>query len=175
MERIKLGSDKATILNFLTNEKIKRLRRYPLSGHWIYNRDRLCQNTFNNLKMIKLKMTKLIILLCFSFGRVAGQTTTQARSDTIPVIMLVGDTSDSNPIRTTHALLYRKDSTERIVDYIWQIRGYEVRENNPTFDQTYHGTLAIAVMSWVDHFTHVAYLDEKKKPLRLYVWQSVKP
>jgi hypothetical protein len=169
-------------------------------------------------------MTKLIILLCFSFGRVAGQTAFDSTGryiapkagamfidpgfyqpgnhdfvakadsglyDTIPVIMLVGDTAQrteeiysqmdtlvsncGTPDCGSHYEKVYVRHKKAILQPVWQIRGYEVRENNPTFDQTYHGTLAIAVMSWVDHFTHIAYLDEKKKPLKLYVWQSVKP
>jgi hypothetical protein len=154
-------------------------------------------------------MTKLIILLCFSFGRVAGQTVpcqtciNQDSSitylcdtglahpiyDTIPVIMLVGDTANhtevfEHGIDFSHAKRSGIGWTGAVVIYdtvqwrsqkVEQVAGYEVREKNPTLEQTYHGNLAIAVMSWVDHFTHIAYLDEKKKPIKLYVWQTAKP
>jgi hypothetical protein len=165
-------------------------------------------------------MTKLIILLCFSFGRLAGQTAFDSAGryippkagamfidpgfyqpgnhdfvakadaslyDTIPIIMLVGDTANhteifEHGIDFSHAKRSGIGWTGAVVIYdtvqwrsqkVEQVAGYEVRTHGEAWntvifrgygplDGTYSGQ-------------HVAYLDENKKPLKLYVWQTAKP
>jgi hypothetical protein len=125
-------------------------------------------------------MTKLIILLCFSFGRVAGQTTTQTRYDTIPVVMLVGDTARTGWFESGDSLF---DYSHPVIKTnVWQMRGYEVlrKGNSETeYEQAnpgqVHAVLKMNGNSPWDYTEHIAYLDEKKKPLKVYVWRSVKP
>jgi hypothetical protein len=199
-------------------------------------------------------MTKLIILLCFSFGRVAGQGSAtfddilgvsifckdsiskcdtfpkedncfvnnprmkkgdtvwdeplpgvarwetrydlglhrirESVYDTIPVIMLVGDTVMQNAAYSYCGWFARGDtlmippnkwaSEPEMNAFVWQIRGYEVlrKGNSETeYEQANPGQVhAVFKMNgnapW-DYTEHIAYLDEKKKPLHLFVWQSV--
>lgn len=95
---------------------------------------------------------KIALTLILSFLSICGYCQKQNQYDTIPVIMLVCDT-------TIHGKLLPYE----IPNVFW-IRGFMIKEEvqlkglltdeNPVFKQT------------------IGYLDKNKKPLNLVVWDS---
>lgn len=53
---------------------------------------------------------------------------------------------------------------------VYGIRGYQVRKNSPSFDHWSDEHDLYAYMGWRNHFSHVMFLDNNKKPLQYFVW-----
>jgi hypothetical protein len=105
-----------------------------------------------------------------------GTTHPEPKYDTVPVIMLVGDTIMQNAAYSHCGWFVRGDTlmippnkwadSPEMNAFVWQVRGYEVTDKYDPF----HGDCSGCVL----YTKHIAYLDQNKKALSLFVWQTIK-
>jgi hypothetical protein len=81
-------------------------------------------------------------------------SSTQSKQDTIPVIILIADTSNSKVYRLEGAVIYGGN--------LWWQFGYEVYERTPSCDKCLYQSIFIG------------YIDQNKKqlPSSIIVWMS---
>ena len=91
--------------------------------------------------------------------------------DTIPVVMLVSDTTPVNQEywKSLGNGLIQKETFSVVSSEIWQMAGYEVMVKK---EYEYGGVFFDSDRGlWIRwHWVHSCYLDHAKKPLNLCVW-----